>query len=133
MTFIGRVRDLGKKGFDRIRNDRFKNNFLQAIPFWIASLLTGLVAVLYTRLFALAEKGTAYIIHWHLWLFFLVTPVCFLVAWWLVRQFAPFSRGSGIPQVMASIELATPKYNSKVNQLLSLRIVFFKILSSLIM
>jgi H+/Cl- antiporter ClcA len=133
MTFISRVRYQGKKTFDRIRNEKFKRNLLQAIPFWIASLLTGLAAVVYTRLFALAEKGTAYIIHLHLWLFFLVTPACFLVAWWLVRRFAPNARGSGIPQVMASIELATPKYNSKVKQLLSLRIVVIKILSSLIM
>ena len=133
MTFIGRIRYQGKRAFDRIRNEKLKHNLLQAIPFWIASLLTGLVAVLYTRLFALAEKGTAYIIHWHLWLFFLVTPVCFLVAWWVVRQFAPFARGSGIPQVMASIELATPKYNEFVGRLLSLRIVVVKMASSLIM
>jgi len=133
MTFIGRTRDLVKRTFDRIRNERFKHNLLQAIPFWIASLLTGLVAVVYTRLFALAEKGTAYIVHWHLWLFFLVTPVCFLVAWWLVRQFAPYARGSGIPQVMASIELATPKYNDRVNTLLSLKVLCIKILSSLVM
>ena len=81
MTTIGQLRLLGKKTFDRIRNEKFKHNLLQAIPFWIASLLTGLAAVLYTRLFALAEKGTAAIIHWHLWLLFIVTPVCFLVAW----------------------------------------------------
>lgn len=133
MTVFGRLRSLGKKTFDRIRNEKLKHNLLQAIPFWVASLLTGLVAVLYTRLFALAEKGTAYIIHLHLWLFFLITPACFLSAWWLVRRFAPYARGSGIPQVMASIELATPKYNDKVNKLLSLRILFIKILSSLIM
>ena len=74
MTLIGRVRGLGKWAFDRIRNEKFKHNLLQAIPFWVASLLTGLVAVLYTRLFALAEKGTAYIVHWHFWLLFLITP-----------------------------------------------------------
>src|SRR6202012_1781534 len=123
----------GKLAFDKIRNDKLKHNLLQAIPFWVAALLTGLMSVLYARLFALAEKVTAYILHWHLWLLFIVTPVCFLVAWWLVRQFAPFARGSGIPQVMASIELANPKYNEKVNKLLSLRIIFIKILSSLIM
>ncbi len=133
MAVIGTVRYQGKKIFDRIRNEKLKHNLLQAIPFWIASLLTGLVAVVYTRLFALAEKGTAYIVHLHLWLLFIITPVCFLLAWWLVRQFAPFARGSGIPQVMASIELATPKYNGKVNQLLSLRIICVKIVSSLIM
>jgi H+/Cl- antiporter ClcA len=133
MTFIAKVRRQGKLAFDRIRNDKLKRNMLQAIPFWVASLLTGLMAVLYTRLFALAEKGTAYIVHWHLWLLFIVTPICFIAAWWLVRQFAPYARGSGIPQVMASIELATPKYNDRVNQLLSLRIVLVKIVSSLTM
>jgi H+/Cl- antiporter ClcA len=133
MNLPDRIRILGKKTFDRIRNEKLKHNLLQAIPFWIASLLTGLVAVVYTRLFRWAELQTAAIVHWHFWLLFIVTPVCFLVAWWLVRRFSPFSRGSGIPQVMASIELATPKYNDRVGQLLSLRVVIIKILSSLVM
>lgn len=133
MAFLTKVRGAGKKAFDRISNDKVRHNLLQAIPFWIASLITGLVAVLYTRLFALAEKGTSYIVHAHLWLFFIVTPLCFLTAWWIVRRWAPYARGSGIPQVMAAIELATPKYNDKVGRLLSLRIMVIKILSSLIM
>jgi H+/Cl- antiporter ClcA len=133
MTSIGWIQRLGKGTFDRIRNEKFKRNLLQAIPFWIASLLTGLVAVAYTRLFALAEKGTAFIVHWHFWILFLVTPACFLLARWVVRRFAPYARGSGIPQVMAAIELAKPKHNDLVKQLLNLRIVVVKVISSLIM
>jgi H+/Cl- antiporter ClcA len=133
MGIFDRLRLLGKRTFDRIRNEKFKYNLLQAIPFWIGSLLTGLAAVLYARLFAWAEERTALIVHWHLWLLFIVTPVCFVVAWWLVRRYAPYARGSGIPQVMASIELATPKYNGMVNRLLSLRIICVKVLSSLVM
>jgi H+/Cl- antiporter ClcA len=133
MTLTGRLRRQGKRIFDRISNEKLKHNLLQAIPFWIASLLTGLAAVVYTRLFALAEKGTAYIVHLHVWLFFLVTPVCFLSAWWLVHRWAPYARGSGIPQVMAAIELATPKYNDKVSRLLNLRVLLIKVLSSLTM
>jgi H+/Cl- antiporter ClcA len=133
MTLIDGVRRLGKGTFDRIRNEKFKHNLLQAIPFWIASLLTGLVAVGYTRLFALAEKGTAFIVHWHFWVLFLITPACFVLAWWVVRRFAPYARGSGIPQVMAAIELAKPKHNDQVKQLLNLRIVVVKIISSMIM
>jgi chloride channel protein, CIC family len=133
MAFIGQIRDRSKKIFDRIRNEKMKRNLLQAIPFWVASIATGLAAVLYTRLFALAEKGSAYIVHAHSWLLFIVTPVCFIIAWWLVRQFAPYSRGSGIPQVMAALELANPRYDRKVNKLLSLRIIFVKVLSSLTM
>jgi len=133
MSIIDTLRFWGKRTFDRIRNEKFKHNLLQAIPFWVASGLTGLVAVGYSRLFALMEKGTAWVIHQGVWWLFLVTPGCFLVAWWLVRRFAPFARGSGIPQVMASIELATPKYNAFVGRLLSLRIVAVKVASSLVM
>jgi H+/Cl- antiporter ClcA len=133
MAVIGSIRRAMKRAFDRIRNEKLKHNLLQAIPFWVASLATGLLAVLYTRLFALAEKGTAYIVHWHLWLLFVLCPLCFVTAWWLVRQFSPYARGSGIPQVMAAIELANPKYNDKVDKLLSLRIIFIKIASSLVM
>jgi H+/Cl- antiporter ClcA len=133
MNVFVSLRTWGKRVFDRIRNEKLKNNLLQAIPFWVASLLTGLAAVLYSRLFALAEKGTAWLIHQGAWLLFIATPVCFLISWWLVRRYAPFARGSGIPQVMASIELATPKYNEFVGRLLSLRIVVVKMASSLIM
>ncbi|HEY4148728.1 MAG TPA: chloride channel protein [Chitinophagaceae bacterium] len=133
MAIINWIRRRIKLLFDRIRNEQLKKNLLQALPFWVASLLTGLVAVFYARMFALAEKGTASIVHAHAWLLFIVTPVCFIVSWWLVQQFAPLARGSGIPQVMAAIELPTPKYNERVKKLLSIRIIVVKILSSLVM
>jgi H+/Cl- antiporter ClcA len=133
MSVLKKVRQTFKRIFDSIRNEKIKNNLLQAIPFWVASLLTGLIAVLYTRLFGYAEKGTLYMVSYHAWWLFIVTPVCFLLSWWLVTKFAPYSRGSGIPQVMAAIELATPKYVQKVDKLLSLRIILIKILSSLVM
>lgn len=122
-----------KISFDKITNEKFKLNFLQAIPFWIASLLTGLAAVLYTRLFTLAEHGTAYIYHTHKWMLFIITPICFIIAWWTVKRFDPYAKGSGIPQIMAAIELATPKHNHKVSKLLSFRIIIVKLISSLVM
>jgi len=133
MNIFRRVRYGLKRSFDKIRNERFKKNLLQAIPFWVASLFTGLIAVLYAKLFAFAEHGTTYIITHHIWLLLIITPVSFIIAWWAVVQFSPHARGSGIPQVMASIELATPKDDQKVNKLLSLRIVIVKMFSSLVM
>jgi chloride channel protein, CIC family len=133
MKLFTSLRLLLKNIFDRIKNERLKLNLLQAIPFWIASIITGLVAVLYARLFFLAERGTAYMFRHFAWSLFFVTPACFIIGWWLVKRFAPYSRGSGIPQVMASIELATPKNNDKVGRLLSIRIIVIKILSSLFM
>ena len=133
MSFLKKLRQVFKRIFDRIRNEKVKNNLLQAIPFWIASLLTGLIAVLYTRLFAYAELGTAYIVSHHIWWLILITPFCFVISWWLVSKFSPYSRGSGIPQVMAAIELATPRFAHRIGKLLSVRIIFIKIVSSLLM
>ncbi|WP_315817741.1 chloride channel protein [Paraflavitalea speifideaquila] len=127
------IRALLKRLFDRINNESIKRNLLQAIPFWIASLITGLVAVLYANLFAWAEQASTWIAHHHGWWLLLLTPVCFIVAWWMVVRFAPYARGSGIPQVIAAIELATPKTIEKVDKLLSLRIILIKIGSSLVM
>jgi len=128
-----KIRKHLKQIFDRISNERLKVNLLQAIPFWVASLLTGLVAVLYAKIFSWAEQGTGFMLRHHTWWLFIVTPLCFLTAWWLVVRFAPYARGSGIPQVIAAVELATPKYISKVNKLLSLRIILIKVISSLIL
>src|SRR3569833_2343849 len=122
-----------KHTFDRLNNEQLKQNVLQAIPFWIASILTGLIAVLYTKLFLKAEDLTNYIFKQHAWLLFVVAPVCFVIAWWLVKRFSPYSRGSGIPQVMAAIEVTSPKNEGAVNKLLGIRVIVLKVLSSLVM
>lgn len=122
-----------KKSFDRIRSEKYKQNLLQAIPFWAASLITGLIAVFYSKIFAYLEGETFQIIGQEKWLIFIITPVCFFLAWWVVIRFAKYARGSGIPQVMAAIELANPRYNKKVEKLLSIKIFFVKMFSSFIM
>ena len=103
------IRKKLKRVFDRIRNEKLKQNLLQAIPFWVASLITGLIAVFYSRIFSFLESVTFFIIHHHAWQIFILTPICFSIAWWIVKKFAPYARGSGIPQVMAAIELANPR------------------------
>ena len=133
MKWISELRFQLKLVFDLIRNERLKTNILQALPFWVGSLATGLIAVGFTKLFSLAEAGMLAIFSLHHWYLFLLTPVCFVVAWWVVHRFAPNAKGSGIPQVMAAIDLANPKSNHKVNQLLSIRIIWVKIVSSLVM
>lgn len=128
-----KLRRTGKFFFDLIGSERIRRNVLQAIPFWIASLLTGLIAVGYTKMFAYSEGILQNILHWHSWFIFIMTPVCFFLAWLTIQLFAINARGSGIPQVMAAIELATPKYENKIGKLLSLRIIVTKIASSLLM
>ncbi len=106
---------------------------MQAIPFWVASLLAGLTAVAYSKVFGYAETLLLKTMHWHQWLIFVLAPVCFVLAWICVKAVAPNARGSGIPQVMAAIELATPRNEKYLGSLLSLRILFTKIISSFLM
>jgi H+/Cl- antiporter ClcA len=122
-----------KRIFDRIDNEQLKQNFLRAVPFWIASLITGLIAVFYSKIFLLAEHSTDILFRSYRWLIFAVTPVCFVIAWWLVQRFGKFAGGSGIPQVMAAIELANPRDHEKIRKLLSIRVILVKIISSFFM
>src|SRR5450631_118697 len=128
-----KIRTRLKKIFDRAGNDKLKLNFLRAIPFWIASLITGLVAVFYSRVFLLAETSADSLFRTYHWLLFIITPLCFLIAWWLVVRFEKYAGGSGIPQVMAAIELANPRDSFKIRKLLSIRVIIVKIISSFFM
>ena len=122
-----------KKSFDNIRNEQLKYNLLQAIPFWIGSVITGFFAVMYAKIFAWGEKLLDLMLNWHDWMIFIVAPIGFVLSWWLVKEFAPNAKGSGIPQVMAAVELANPKEHTKIRSLLSLKIIVFKIISSVIL
>ncbi len=133
MKILAKLKQQLKIQFDSIQNKKLQRDILNALPFWLGAFITGIMAVLYAKLFSLAETATHYLFHLANWSLFIITPVCFLVAWWLVIKFAPFSRGSGIPQVSAAIELTNPKHYYKVDKLLSLKIIFIKILSSLFM
>lgn len=122
-----------KKSFDNIRNEQLKYNLLQAIPFWIGSVITGFFAVLYAQVFAWGEHLMNFIFDWHAWMIFIIAPIGFVLSWWLVKEFAPNAKGSGIPQVMAAVELANPKEHTKIRSLLSLKIIIFKIISSVVL
>lgn len=133
MNIILKIIQKIKSTYDSIENTNFKKNLLNALPFWIGAFITGLVAVLYAKLFSMAEDASHFIYTHASWSFLLITPLLFLLAWWLVKRFAPLSRGSGIPQVTAAIELSNPKQNFVVDNLLSLKIIVVKIASSLVM
>jgi H+/Cl- antiporter ClcA len=133
MKFITWLRFQLKTAFDRIRNENLKKNALQAIPFWFASIITGLLAVLYTKLFVAAENLTTFVFTHHAWMLFILSPICFVFAWWLVHRFSPYARGSGIPQVMAAIQISSPKTVKIVDKLLGFRIIIVKVCSSLVM
>lgn len=133
MNSLKNIRALGKLLFDRIRNEKIQYNLLQALPFWIASLASGLIAVLYAWLFARAEELSREIVHISIWWLFLLTPCCFVAAYYVVDQFSKYARGSGIPQVMASLELPSTASHKKIVKLMGVKVMITKIASSLLM
>ncbi|UOU97360.1 chloride channel protein [Chryseobacterium daecheongense] len=88
---------------------------------------------MYAKIFSWGEKLLNLILDWHDWMIFIIAPIGFVISWWLVKEFAPNAKGSGIPQVMAAVELANPKEHKYIRSFLSLKIIVFKILSSVIL
>ncbi len=115
-----------------IHDENLRKTILQPIPFWIASLLSGCIAFLYYKIFSFAEQISFSIYEKNRVYIFFITPICFLLSWFLVKRFAPFSKGSGIPQVMAAIELSSANQKTLVKYLLGFKIALIKILSSAI-
>jgi H+/Cl- antiporter ClcA len=67
----------------------------------------------------------------HPYYLFVVTPLTFLLGWWLVHRIAPEAQGSGIPQVMAAVEThKMPNQGPFIERLLGIRTVIVKVLSS---
>lgn len=133
MSIRESVRKNLRSFYDLLNSQDYKRTFLNTLPFWLGAFITGLVSVMYSKLFLWAESGTMYLFDQAGWLFFIITPLCFVLSWWLVIKYSPFAGGSGIPQVIAAIELSTPQHHYKVGRLLSLNVIFIKILSSMLM
>jgi H+/Cl- antiporter ClcA len=56
-----------------------------------------------------------------------------LAAWWLVKRYAKYAGGSGIPQVMTAIDLVNQKSKIDIKPLLSIKVGAVKIISSILM
>lgn len=110
-----------------------QNNFYLSFPLLIASLIVGIVAVGYAKIFMFVEHSGIELFSSHPLLFLIITPSCFLISWLLVRVFAPFANGSGIPQIIAALELTDSSLKDKISIFVSFRIVVIKILSSLVL
>lgn len=106
---------------------------IQAIGLWAAAIITGLVAVGYARIFRLTENTFASFIQPQSYLVFLISPIFFFCAWWLVYRFAPGAGGSGIPQVISTVSAEDSKSSTRLAEiLLTIRTSVVKIFSSLL-
>ena len=80
-NLISSLRQQAKTRYNAISNNNLQKDILNAIPYWIGAIITGVVAVIYAKLFLYAEKASAYLFHQASWSFFILTPITFLVAW----------------------------------------------------
>lgn len=117
----------------RVKNSRAKDLLLLSLPYQVAAVVTSLIAVGFAKLFGLMEQLNHWLLGLHPLLILATAPVSFVLSWWLVRRFAPYAGGSGIPQLMAAIEVADERGNDRSWRFLNVRIIVVKILSSLAM
>ena len=82
---------------------------------WLARLIVlayaaaaGLSVVAFSKLCDLAQRGFAGMLALHPWTPLVWTTACTAGVVWLTRRFAPGTAGSGIPQVMATLDPAVP-------------------------
>ena len=109
---------------DKVRQAQAK--FFLNLPFWVAATLVALVSVAYNKLFKLCEE----------WafahaggLYYLTVPLGLLISFLLAYFVSREAQGSGIPHVIASIEMST-KNSPGLSQILSLRMILTKIAGS---
>lgn len=114
-------------GGKRLESTQF---IFQNLPLWIASCVIGLVSVLYTEFLHIGESFFLNLYHHHKAWVFLFAPVSFFVSYILVQRYAKYSNASGIPQIMAALELPSKKAKKLTDRLLSIRVIIVKIFSS---
>jgi H+/Cl- antiporter ClcA len=84
-------------------------------------------------MFRLAESFFFRMVEWNPYSPLVASPVLFVLAWFIVKKYAPEAAGSGIPQIMAANEIADTIENRPfINRLLSVKTAMIKIASSLL-
>jgi H+/Cl- antiporter ClcA len=98
-----------------------------------AAFLVGLTSVGYARLYKWAEHLATRELGTHPYWLMVAAPTCFVLGWYLVSVSGTRAAGSGIPQVMAAIELQEQRPEHRVmTLLLGMRVAVVKVVSSLL-
>lgn len=135
-TLALRIQRYAWRQLERVRlfvwNSQAKNFILLALPYQVSAVLTALIAVGYTKLFQMAQHWNHALIANNPKMILLTAPLAFVASWWLVRYFSPMSAGSGIPQLMAAVEVAKDEERNDGSwRFLNVRIILVKVISSI--
>ena len=101
------------------------------LPYVVGAILVAGLAVLYEKLFEWAEHFLVMVKTHAAWVFFILTPLMFLLGWAIVRRYAPAAGGSGIPQLMVALDSRRDKARVSTGDLLGGRVLLAKLGSSI--
>lgn len=106
-----------------------KNISVRMAPYWAAAATTALVSLAFAQLFRWSESiALTYLTGHPYWAIFVI-PAAILTSAALAEFFSPTAAGSGIPQLIAGVELA--KNSSPfLDKMLGLRMIVVKIVGS---
>ena len=76
------------------------------MPYWIAAAITAVVSIAYASAFRWSEQIAFQYLGESQWIVFLVVPLAILMSALMAEFLAPAAAGSGIPQLIAAMELA---------------------------
>lgn len=115
-------------------NERLNERQSFGFMFVLAAICNGLIIIAYGELFRTAEHLALNLLKVSPWILLALSPVFFLVAWYLNTIKFPYSGGSGIPQILAATEVQ-PEATAGIRFIrgvLSIRSAIAKIFGSLL-
>lgn len=89
----------------RMQTERLSRKTLALFFFLVGATLVSLVSLAFAKMADFAIEQNAKWIHAYPLAAFVITPLGLMLSVWLMRRFAPYTSGSGIPQVIASLTL----------------------------
>jgi H+/Cl- antiporter ClcA len=121
----------GKRGFGRLLGHDFfaPHQWRRRIALWSGGIAVGLVAIAFAKASDLAFRGFREVLALSPWLPLLLTPLVFASLAWLTEGRLRSTRGSGIPQVIAALEIEDASFRDR---LLSLPVSLGKVALTLL-
>ena len=81
---------------------------------WGGAILMGLAAVFFAEATTWAYDGFVHMITGRVWIALLITPPVFAGIGWITSRKLPGARGSGIPEVIAALQIEDRSLNDRL-------------------
>ena len=105
---------------------------LRAVPYWVAGVIVGLTAVIYSLCFGTCINFSQSLARHHPFILLGFSPLCFAIATWLCEHFAPPAAGTGVPAVNRALQMDFGSQAGEIDRLINLRVMIIIMLSSLV-